>query len=217
MTVGSSGIIPSETAKNLGVAFDATLSLHQHVTNISRAAYYHLHAIGRIRRYLDQSTTKQLVHALVISRIDSCNSLLYGLPYVLLKRLQRVQNACARMIMRRSKREHVTPLFKELHWLPVHARIEHKIIMLTFKCLHGLAPSYLADLVTVYDPQRSLRSADKCMLSQPPPGKKYCKNRSFSYAAPLLWNQLPLPLRMTDNLEHFKKALKTHLFLREYE
>ena len=65
---------PNTHAKNLGVTFDCNMSLERHVTNISRTAYYHLHSIDRIRRYLEQGHTKQLVHALVISRIDCCNS-----------------------------------------------------------------------------------------------------------------------------------------------
>ena len=85
VVVGDSSITSAKTARNLGVIFATTLSLNKHVTNMSRAAYYHLRAIGRIRRYLDQQSTKQLVHALVISRLEFCNSLLYGLPNTLVK------------------------------------------------------------------------------------------------------------------------------------
>ena len=130
---------------------------YEYYTNISRAAYYHLRAIGCIRRYLDQQSTKQLVHALVISRLASCNNLLYGIPNTLLKQLQRVQNSCARLIKMRPKRDHVTPLLKELHWLPVHARIKYKMIMLTFKCLKNLASANLSELIAVYKPPRCLR------------------------------------------------------------
>ena len=214
--VGNSSIPPSKTAKNLGVIFDTTMSLSKHISGMSRAAYYHLRAIGRIRRYLDRQSTKQLVHALVISRLDGCNSLLYGLPDTLLKQLQRVQNACARMVMKCSKREHITPLLQELHWLPVHARIEYKVIFLTFKCLNNLAPTYLADLITLYHPTRCLRSADKRLLMLPPSGKKRFKNRSFAYAAPLLWNKLPEHMRLMENLSQFKTSLKTLFFTREF-
>ena len=214
VTVGNSSISPSKTARNLGVIFDSTMSLSKHITGMTRAAYYQLRDIGRIGKYLDRQSTKQLVHALVISRLDNCNSLLYGLPDTLLKQLQRVQNACARIVMKCSKRDHITPLLMELHWLPVHARIEYKIIFLTFKCLNNLAPAYLEDLITLYHPARSLRSADKRLLVVHPSAKKHYKNRSFSYAAPLLWNQLPEHMRLIDSTAHFKTVLKTFFFTR---
>ena len=145
-----------------------------------------------------------------------CNSLLYGLPDTLIKQLQRVQNACARMVMKFSKGDHITPLLKELHSLPVHARIEYKIIFLTFKCLNNLALAYLADLITLYHPARSLLSADKRLLVVHPSGKKHYKNRSFAYAAPLLWSQLPEHMRLIDSTAHFKTVLRTFFFTRVF-
>ena len=119
--IGNTNVTPNTHARNLGVTFDCNMSLERHVTNISRTAYYHHHSIGRIRRYLEQGHTKQLVHALVnvISRTYCCNSLLNGLSVAVVEKLQRVQNACARVILIRSKRDHVTPMLLELHWLPV--------------------------------------------------------------------------------------------------
>ena len=146
--LGNTNVTPNTHARNLGVTFDCNMSLERHVTNISRTAYYHLHSIGRIRRYLEQGHTKQLVHALVTSRIDCCNSLLNGLSVAVVEKLQRVQNACARVILIRQKRDHVTLMLLELHWLPVKCRITFKILLLTFKCLHGLAPTYFSLPVT---------------------------------------------------------------------
>jgi hypothetical protein len=210
-TIGNATIVPSQSARILGVIFDSTMALENHVANTCRAAYYQLHGIGRIRRYLDQQTAKQLVHALVVSRLDSCNSLLVGLTVDLLGRLQRVQNACAKVIMRRRKYDHVTPLLKELHWLPMDMRIRYKVLMLTFKCLHGLAPQYLVDLITPYRPGRQLRSADQLLLVQPR-ARTRLGERAFSYAGPHLWNGLPLTLRQCRTLSTFKVSLKTHLF-----
>ena len=164
--VGNITIKAATEARNLGVIFDSTMSSGKHVASICRSAYFHLHAIGRIRKFLDQQSTKQLVHALVLSRLDTCNSLLGGLPSNLLQRLQQVQNMCARIIMLSNKRDHATPLMKELHWLPIKCRINYKLLMLTFKCLHQLAPQYLADLVTIYEPGRSLRSSNTLSLTE---------------------------------------------------
>ena len=117
--IGNTNVTPNTHARNLRVTFDCNVSLERHVTNISRTPYYHLHSIGLIRRSLDQGHTKQLVHALVISCIDCCNSLLNGLSVAVVEKLQRVKNACAHVILIRSKRDHVTPMLLELHWLPV--------------------------------------------------------------------------------------------------
>ena len=166
------------------------------MTNISRTAYYHLHSIGRIRRYLEQGHTKQLVHALIISRIDCCNSLLNGLSVAVVEKLQRVQYACARVILIRSKRDHVTPMLLELHWLPVKCRITFKTQLLTFKCLHGLAPS---TLLSPCCPTRSLRSSDQLLLNQPTSRTKIGE-RPFSCATPSAWNQLPLGVRQCKSV-----------------
>ena len=192
------------------------MALEHHVANICRAAYFHLHSIGRIRRYIDQQSAKQLVHALVISRLDGCNSLLFGLPATLLQKLQRVQNSCARSILCRGKREHVTPMLRELHWLPIESRIRYKVLLLAFKCQHGLAPEYLSELLTVYSPPRSLRSSAQLQLVQPTARTK-TGERAFSHAAPTLWNKLPTSVRQCASVASFKVSLKTHLFREHFK
>ena len=213
--IGNTNVTPNTQARHLGVTFDCNMSLERHVTNISRTAYYHLHSIGRIRRYLKTGHTKQLVHALVISRIDCCNSLLNGLSVAVVEKLQRVQNASARVILIRPKRDHVRPMLLELHWLPVKCRITFKTPLLTFKCFHGLAPTYLSALFSPYCLTRSLRSSDQLLLNQPTSRTKLGE-RSFSCAAPRAWNQLPIAVRQCTTVNHFKVALKTHLFTAYY-
>ena len=177
--IGNTNMTPNTHARNLGVTFDCNMSLERHVTNISRTPYYHLHNIGRIRRCLEQGHTKQLVHALVISRIDCCNSLLNGLSVAVVEKLQRVQNACACVILIRSKRDRLTPMLLELHWLPIKCRITFKTPLLTFKCLHGLAPTYLSALLSPYCATRSLRSSDQCYLISPLPELKLANDPSL--------------------------------------
>ena len=96
------------------------------------AALYHLHNIGRIRKFLSPDDTKSLVHAFITSRIDYCNSLLYGLPACQLNKMQRVLNATARLVCNASRYSHVTPLLRELHWLPIRQRVNFKIILFAF-------------------------------------------------------------------------------------
>ena len=145
-------------ARNFGVIYDSSMSMENHIMAICKAAFYHLRNISRIRKYLSSQTAEMLVHAFVSSRLDYCNSLLYGLPKELLKKLQHVQNVAARIVTHTRKCDHITPVLCQLHWLPIEERIVFKILSLTFKYLNGLAPPYLRDLIAKYVPRRNLRS-----------------------------------------------------------
>ena len=170
------------------------------IRNICRKCYYHLSRISKIRRFLDMASCNQLMCSLVFPHLDYANSLLFGLPDNLIERLQRVQNSAARIVTRASRRSHTTPLLRRLHWLPVRHRITYKIALLTFKCLNNLSPSYLSDLVSLYQPSRSLRSASTSMLCVPRIRLERVGGRSFTYAAPTMWNSLPLSLRNESSL-----------------
>ena len=106
---------------------------------------------------------------------------------------------------------------KELHWLPIKCRINYKLLMLTFKCLHQLAPQYLADLVTIYEPGRSLRSSNTLSLTERKARTKTYGERTFSCMAPRLWNALSSSLRQCQSITNFKTKLKTHLFKNHYD
>ena len=120
-----------------------------HITKICSAAFYHLRNIRRIRKYLSINSAATLIHSFVSSRIDYCNSLLYGVPKCHIGKLQRVQNAAARLVVMQGKFCHITPVLNQLHWLPVSFRINCKILLLTYKAIHELAPSYINDLVKI--------------------------------------------------------------------
>ena len=174
-----------------------------------KSAYFHLRNIARIRKYLDSAATQSLVHAFITSRIDYCNSLLYGVSNVSLSKLQHVQNSAARLIMHIKKSEHITPTLIKLHWLPVTHQITFKLLLLTFKALSGMAPSYISDLLVPYQPSRNLRSADTNLLCVPRSQLVTYGDRAFSIAAPKLWNSLPVHLRNCPSLTVFKSGLKT--------
>ena len=122
--------------------------------------YLHFNNIAKIRHILSQKDAEKLVHAFVTSRLDYCNSLLSGCPNKSLKTLQLVQNAAARVLTKTRKRDHISPILALLHWLPVKSRIEFKILLLTYKALNGLAPSYL---IVPYYPTRALCSQNAYM------------------------------------------------------
>lgn len=106
--------------------------------------------------------------------------------------------------------DHITPLLRDLHWLPVASRIQFKILLLTFKALNGLAPPYLAGLLHNYSPVRSLRSAEQGPLSVPRYRLSTAGGQSFSIAAPKLWNSLPLTLCKQSSLSSFKPTFRTN-------
>ena len=153
LSVGDSAVAPAAMARNLGVLFDENMTLLPHI-NTCKTALYYIHNIRRIRKYLSVETTRTLVHAVVIGRLDYCNSLLYGLPMKSISKLQRVQNAAARLITNTPRYDHITPVLRSLHWLPVKERMTFKILTLSFKAIHGLAPDYIQSLVTLQCPSR---------------------------------------------------------------
>lgn len=108
-------------------------------------------------------------------------------------------------------------MLASLHWLPVKARADFKVLLLTYKALHGLAPTYLSDLVLPYIPTRTLRSQDAGLLIVPRISKQTAGGRAFSYRAPFLWNGLPTNVRDADSVSTFKSLLKTYLFSRSYD
>ncbi len=179
ITLNDSSICPVSSARNLGVLFDTNLLLNNHVCNVCRAASFALHRIGSIRHYLDMKSTEKLVHSLVMCRIDTCNSLLYGLPDTQIARLQRLQNSAPRLVTRTRTRESITPILKDLHWLPIRARMDFKILVLTYQCIHGTAPVYLQRLVQEYKTTRNLRSSHKSLLTPPVIKTKSYGSRSF--------------------------------------
>ena len=128
-----------------------------------------------------------------------------------LKKLQYVQNTAARIVTQTRKFDHITPVLFDLHWLPVSYRIVFKILLLVFKSLNNLSPSYLADRLSYQSHSRNLRSASKQLLEQPWSFMKTYGNKAFSVCAPKLWNSLPLDLRKSPSLTGFKKGLKTCL------
>ena len=153
------------------------------------------------------------MHSLVRSRLDMCNSLIYGIPHHQLHRLQLATNTAARIITLTKKRSHITPVLFDLHWLPVRQRIEYKLLIFVFKSLHGSAPSYLSELLHDYKPGRTgLRSANRHLLHEPRSNNSF-GDRSFAICAPRLWNQLPIHIKNSHTLSAFKTALKTHLFI----
>ncbi len=205
-------IRPSSSVRNLGAIFDKHLDMTDHITSVSKSVNFHLRNLHQIRKYIDHDTCHSAVRALITSRLDYCNGLLNGITDKNLHRLQLLQNKAARLIYQKPKYTHTSPLLNELHWLPIAQRIKFKTLTLTHKTLHDAAPSYLSDLLDTRSTPYNLRSSNRPTL-RIPRSKKSAGDRSFSIAAPKLWNALPTSLANTASTTTFKKHLKTHLFV----
>ena len=203
-------------ARDLGVHIDSNLSMKKHISHICKVCYFELRRISQMKQYLPSDCLVQLVSCFVLSRLDYCNSVLAGLPKSSLNKLQKVQNSAARLILNKSKREHITPLLVKLHWLPVHLRIDYKLAVFGFKFFEGTLPKYLSDSLKKYEPLRTLRSANDNKLVVPVRYMKSFGERAFSSQVPRVWNKLPSVMKNCNSLVSFKKQLKTFLFKEAY-
>ena len=149
---------------------------------------------------------------MITSRLDYCNDTFTGVADEQITRIQKMQNKTAQLILKKSKRDHVTPLLKELHWLPVKYCIQYKLATLTFRYFDGTLPPYLSPSFCTYQPLHSLRSSTERHLNIPKTNLKTFSERSFGYVAPTVWNSLLANLRASPSLPTFKVNLKTHFF-----
>ena len=194
VNVGGNVIKPSEKVRDLGrslsfdfqgVILDQTISFDDHISTICQSAHFHIRNIGRIRNLLSFDACTTLIHALISRRLDYCNSLLYNIADAKVERLQKVQNQAARILTRSPRRDHITPVLKQLHWLKVRERIRNKVLILAHKSFYETAPQYLSALVTRKDYVKNTRSSTDHYLLCTPPLSKDCSNtfleRSFLF------------------------------------
>ena len=189
--VGDVEVSPVGVVRNLGTWLGENMNMITHINKTCKAPYFHLYN-RRIRKFLTKEATETLVHALIMGRVDYCNCLLFGLPSIHLSKLQRIQNSAARLVCSVSRYKHITPVLFSLHWLLVYYRIHFKILLFTFKAIHGMAPEYICSMIKIkQDGRYNLRSNTEILL-QPPVrlAKKTQGDRAFESAAPNLWNKL---------------------------
>ena len=188
--VGASDIILADTVRDLGFIIDNKLTMASYISTVVRACSFHLRAFGQLRPLIDKQTANAIAVAIIQSRLDYCNSCLWGVPKNQLERLQKVQNTAARIVSGVKKYDHITPVFKEL---PVTKRIDHKILSLAYGCFDGTALFYLRELVPKHAPLGMLRSSTQSLLRVPHLDghrKKTLGVRSFESVASSLWNSL---------------------------
>ena len=208
----------STTVRDLGILLDQELTFAPHLHHLSRACFYQLRQLRTVARSLTTSAATTLVHSFITSRLDYCLTLYSGLPSSRLACLNRVMRSAARLIGRIPKFDHVSKYMLEvLHWLPIRQRIDYRLASLVWRCQLGIAPTYLRDLcwpVSVAQGSRSLRSAGKGVLSVLFARTSTMQSRAFSVVGPVVWNGLPLELRLLPRSlsDTFYNRLKTVLF-----
>ena len=217
ISINNENITLSYKVKDLGVVLDDRLSMNQAVSHIRKICFLELRKIAHLRPLLTEKATIQLILSFVLSRLDYCNSLFYSISNDNINKLQQIQNHAARLIKKVPKRQSITPILKQLHWLPVKARIEYKIALLVYNSLNDENyPLYLKDLLTVYSPTRVLRSSSNNLLKKNIPKLKCYGERAFTFAAPDVWNSIPDHVKNSPSIDSFKKNLKTYLFTLYY-
>ena len=218
ITVAGVEVQRASCIKYLGVHMDENLTFKEHIIKKCRVATINLYRIIRIRKSLTENACKMAVQALVMSHLDYCNSVLVNLPDVNIAKLQRVQNFAAKIVLNKQRRDSSRQALFQLHWLPIHRRIEFKTLTLVYKALHHQGPKYLSDLLTVLPEGSRTRSGTSKgqRLLVPFVRKNTFAERSFAIQGPRLWNAIPDSIKFSDTINVFKKNLKTYIFKEEY-
>ncbi|KAF7247547.1 Kinesin-like protein KIF20B [Varanus komodoensis] len=156
-----------DKVRSLGVLLNPELSLEAQVTAVVRSAFFQLWLIHQLRIYREDDCLAKVTHALVTSRLDFCNMLCVGLPLKMVRILQLVQDRTARLLTGTGRYVHMTPVLRQLHWLPSEVRAQFKVLVMTYKALNCLGPGYLKECLRPYMPARPLRSAGEALLREP--------------------------------------------------
>ncbi len=212
LKIGSTEVPCTSKVKNLGILEDPSLSMDSQVTAVCKSAFFQLRNISRIRRYLTTDAVKILVHSLVMSRLDYGNALYCGLSKSNLSKLQRAQNAAARVVTLTNRRAHITPILCTLHWLPIEFRVSFKVLVLVYRAINGQAPEYIINMLSIHQLSKGLRSGNRRLLHVPRTRMVTYGDKAFSCSAPRLWNALPEDIRQANSLLMFRKKLKTFYF-----
>ena len=138
----------------------------------------------------------------------NCNSLYYNIDSDSLSKLQYAQNCAARLIYNRRNYDHVTDIFRDLHWLPIKNRILYKILLMIHNSLYHTSPDDLNKLITFESVRTFNLTVPRCNSA--------FGDRAFSVYSAKLWNPIPLQLKRETSVMHFKKLLKTYLFELSY-
>ena len=214
--IGNDTISAVPSVRNLGVHFDKELKWTVHINRLTSNLYHILRKVAHVQHLFNEDATKTIIQALVLSKIDYCNSIYLGAPTYAINKLQRLQNMGCRIIRKVGKYDHITPHLIELHWLRINECIVYKVCVLMFKCINGLAPQYLSETI-IHAHGHNLRSSTFNHLPTVRCNTVITHNSAFSSTGPRLWNMLPNDIKTSSSLDVFKAKLKTFLFSSSYD
>ena len=210
IAISDTMVHPVEMARNLGYVMDKLLKNTAHINKTVPTTYCQIRNIQKIRSKLDIESTCTVVQALVLSRLDYCNSMLQGSADYQLHKLQKIQNMSCRVVCNLKKYDHVSNHMETLHWLKICERICFKSTTLMHSCIHGSTSKYLTDILPTRQNKRQMRSSTSNILPSVLCKSALSYNSAFPSAGPRIWNALPAPVRTEKDNKTFRHALKTH-------
>ena len=217
ITIGQDLIKSCSVVQNLGVMFDCNLKSMTHVNKLVSTSYVTIRNITKIQHSLDQDTLKTLCHALVMSKINYCNSTLLGMANYNLVKLQWVQNMLCRIVTAPGKYDRISDQMIRLQWLKVEYWNIFKIATLMFRCVNNTAPSYLTDLISIGCRHNlNIHLQAQGLLPTARARTTQVHKQLFALGEPQIWNSLPDHIRRTETIDKFKTSLKTYLFQKCY-
>ena len=190
---------------NLSFSMDKHLKNKDHINRITSSTYKTLWKVHQSRSFLDEDTTKIIVQALVLLKLNYCKSPLLGSPEYQMDKLQHIQNMACRIIFQLRKHHHITHHLKSLYWLKIRERITYKIALIIYRCKNNQALVYLQELLPSKHHERPLRSSKTEYINS-----DFCKNTHtltsfFSATDPRIWNSLPLDIKIETHAMKFSK------------
>ena len=203
-------IFPSETVKDLGVTLDSLLSYDEHITKTISSCMSHLGQINCVKHVLDRQTLITVINALVFSKLFYCSNVWSNTTGKNINKLQSVQNFACRIISGARKYDHVTPLLKELRWLPVATQLYYRSATMAFKCMTGCVPAYISSQFIKCQEVSNHHTRNSQQLNIPL-FKTATGQRTFYYKIVSLWNSLDSSLKLCESVDSFKRRLKTKL------
>ena len=194
-------LIPGDVAKDLGVTFDRNLNFNDHIVKVTALCMSILGQINRIKHVFSKELLIIIINALVFSKLFYCSSVWSSTSGKNIKKLQYIQNFAARIISGHRKYDHMTPILKELHWIPVK---EH---FMAFKCMNGMVPEYSSLQFTARGAasRRITRQSGQLNI---PLFTSATGQKTFQYRITKLWNKLPSNLKLNRTISSFKTELK---------
>ena len=202
-------LVPVDSVKDLGVTFDKYLTFNEHTTYTVSACISALAQISRVK-HIFKNELITIINALVFSKLFYCSSVWSNTTISNINKLQKVQNFAARIVCNKRKYDHITPVLKNLRWLPVKTYLYYRDAVLAFKCMTGNAPNYLCNKF-ISRGDISKRNTRYSQLLNIPIFKTKAGQRSFSYRIVDIWNNLSSNLKLSKNVQNFKVNLRKHL------